>query len=57
MREGNVFIVVCDSVPVKEGDPFPSLVRPITANGNQLHMRFFIGMCSAALIPPEYVIL
>ena len=36
----------------------------MTANGNELHMRFFIGMRSAALIPPdnrklalEYVVL
>ena len=31
--------------------PFPPHVQPIRTNGNQLHMRFFIGMHSAALIP------
>ena len=32
--------------------PFPPLVQPITANGNEVRMQFFIGMRSAALIPP-----
>ena len=33
-------------------EPFPPPVQPIKTNGNQLLMRFFIGMHSAALIPP-----
>ena len=31
---------------------FPPPIRPIRTNGNQLHMRFFIGIHSVALIPP-----
>ena len=33
--------------------PLPPPIWPIRTNGNQLHMRSFIGMRSAALIPPE----
>ena len=32
--------------------PFSPLLLPITVNGNELHMRFFIGMRSVALIRP-----
>ena len=28
------------------------VIQPIRANGNQLHMQSFVGMRSAALIPP-----
>ena len=30
------------------------LAKDIRANDNQLHMRFFIGMRSAVLIPPDF---
>ena len=32
--------------------PLPPPVRPIRTNGNQLHLRSFVGMHSAVLIPP-----
>ena len=32
---------------------FLPVVRPIRANGNQLHMQSVVGMHSAALIPLE----